>query len=103
MPWTATVGGWFCARCDGATEYEAERFLEGGTLDAANPDAGRGFTASARGRRGAELKDKVIESSLENAFASMQMTNLHAMQGTAANLRAQATFLEQQLNSEPVM
>jgi len=34
----------------------------------------RGFAASARGRRGAELKHKAIESPLENAFASMQMT-----------------------------
>jgi hypothetical protein len=42
-----------------------------GNLDAANPDAGRRFTASARKRRGAEVKDNAIESALENAFASM--------------------------------
>jgi hypothetical protein len=52
-----------------------ERRKNGGILDAANPEAGRGTTASARGRRGAGLKSKAIRSRLENTFTYMQMTN----------------------------
>jgi len=52
-----------------------ERRKNGGILDAANPETGRGTTASARGRRGAGLKPKAIQARLENTFTYMQMTN----------------------------